>query len=258
MRILIMPLAAVAAAVLALPAQAEPLSTDRPDFVESSLSVGKGTFQIETSVAMERRDGFGHRAQQIATPTLLRLGFAENWEARLETDGSLHQRAEGNSPHVDGVGDLSLGVKYHLPEPGPADASMALLFHVDIPTGSSAFRGHGDRPSLRGVAEWELPLDCSLGLMPGIALNEDEAGHDYVSGIAGITVGHAWTPTLRSFVELASEELGSAGHGETQFSFDTGLVWLLTDNLQLDTAAYAGLNRSTPDITVAIGLSARW
>jgi len=258
MRALIMPLAAVAAAVLALPAQAEPLSTDRPDFVESSLSVGKGTFQIETSVAMERRDGFGHRAQQIATPTLLRLGFAENWEARLETDGSLHQRAEGNSPHVDGVGDLSLGVKYHLPEPGPADASMALLFHVDIPTGSSAFRGHGDRPSLRGVAEWELPLDCSLGLMPGIALNEDEAGHDYVSGIAGITVGHAWTPTLRSFVELASEELGSAGHGETQFSFDTGLVWLLTDNLQLDTAAYAGLNRSTPDITVAIGLSARW
>ena len=59
-------------------------------------------------------------------------------------------------------------------------------------------------------------------------------------------------------VELASEELGSAGHGDTQFSFDTGLVWLVTDNLQLDTAAYAGLNRSTPDITIAIGLSARW
>lgn len=249
---------ALAVASLGGPALAEPLSTDRPDFVESSLTVGAGTFQIETSVAMERRDGFGHRPQQIATPTLLRLGFADNWEARLETDGSLHERADDQSPHVDGMGDLSLGLKYHLPVAGPADASMALLFHVDLPTGSQAFRGHGDRPSLRGVAEWELPYECSLGVMPGIALNEDEAGNDYVSGIAGVTFAHAWTPNWRSFVELASEELGSAGHGNTQFSFDTGLVWLINDNLQLDTAAYAGLNHSTPDITVAVGLSARW
>ena len=251
-------LSCVIAACVAMPTMADPISTDRPDFVESSLTVGTGTFQIETSVAMERRDGFGRRPQQIATPTLLRLGFADNWEARLETDGALHERADGQSPHVDGMGDLSLGLKYHLSTPGPADALMALLLHVDIPTGSKAFRGHGDRPSLRGIAEWELPHDCSLGLMPGLALNTDGTGTDYVSGIAGITFAHAWSPHWRSFIELASEELGSAGHGNTQFSFDTGLVWLINDNLQLDTAAYAGLNRSTPDITVAIGLSARW
>lgn len=243
---------------LSSPASADALSTDRPDFVESSLSVGAGTFQIETSVAMERRDDVDDRARTLATPTLLRLGLSENWEARLETDGVLNQRSEAGVPAADGVADIALGLKYHLPTPGPGDASMALLFHVDLPTGSRAFRAAGPGTSLRGVAEWELPYDCAIGLMPGIAVNEDDAGNHYVSGIAGLTMSHGWTPSLRSFVELASEELGSAGHGNTQFSFDTGLVWLLTDNLQLDTAAYAGLNRSTPDITIAIGLSARW
>lgn len=246
------------ASSLGVTSAADSLSTDRPDFVESSLAVGAGVFQIETSVAMERRAGIDDRPRTIATPTLLRLGVSENWEARLETDGLLDQRSDAESPAADGFADIALGVKYHLPSPGPGDASTALLFHVDLPTGSRAFRADGVRTSLRGVAEWELPYDCSLGLMPGIAWAEDEAGQHYLSGIAGITVGHAWTPVLRSFVELASEELGSSGHGDTQFTFDTGLVWLVTDNLQLDTAAYAGLNRNTPDITIAIGLSARW
>lgn len=254
----LLALAALAAASSLFPASAEPLSTDRPDFVESSLSVGTGTFQIETSVAMERRDGVDDRPRTLATPTLLRLGLSENWEARLETDGLLDQRSEADAPGADGFADIALGLKYHLPTPGPGDASTALLFHVDLPTGSRAFRADGVRTSLRGVAEWELPHDCSLGVMPGIALNEDASGDPYLSGIAGITFAHAWTPVLRSFVELASEELGSAGHGDTQFSFDTGLVWLINDNLQLDTAAYSGLNRSTPDIVIAIGLSARW
>lgn len=254
----LLPLTALAVIAVHPVASADALSTDRPDFVESSLSVGTGTFQIETSVAMERRNGIDDRPRTMATPTLLRFGLSENWEARLETDGLLDQRSDAESPAADGFADIALGVKYHLPSPGPGDASTALLFHVDLPTGSRAFRAEGVRTSLRGVAEWELPYDCSLGLMPGIAWAEDEGGQHYLSGIAGITVGHAWTPVLRSFVELASEELGSAGHGDTQFSFDTGLVWLVTDNLQLDTAAYAGLNRSTPDITIAIGLSARW
>lgn len=184
-------LAALAAIAAPAVVSADALSTDRPDFVESSLSVGTGTFQIETSVAMERRNGIDDRPRTMATPTLLRFGLSENWEARLETDGLLDQRSDAESPAADGFADIALGVKYHLPSPGPGDASTALLFHVDLPTGSRAFRADGVRTSLRGVAEWELPYDCSLGLMPGIALAEDEAGQQYLSGIAGITLGHA-------------------------------------------------------------------
>lgn len=45
---------------------------------------------------------------------------------------------------------------------------MALLAHVDLRSGSSAFRVLGEVPSLRLVAEWELADDASSSIMPGL------------------------------------------------------------------------------------------
>ena len=44
------------------------ISTDRPDFVESSQVVGRGRLQLETSVQWER----DHGVRTLTTPTLLR------------------------------------------------------------------------------------------------------------------------------------------------------------------------------------------
>ncbi len=48
------------------------IATDRPDFVESSNVVGKGRFQVETSIGMDRSKSAGVRERTWATPTLLR------------------------------------------------------------------------------------------------------------------------------------------------------------------------------------------
>lgn len=252
-------LATLALVAAVRPAQAaEPISTDRPDFVESSLVVEAWQLQIETSVALQRRHGWERRSQEVSTPSLLRFGIGSSLELRVETDGSIHHHSDEEGPHVDGYGDLSVGLKYHILTPGPGDASTALVLHVDVPTGTHDFRGHGDQPSLRYVSEWDLPLDCSLGVMPGLALNVDEQGQRYVTGIFGLTVAHEWNDRWRSFVEIAAEELGSGRHADTQLAFDSGVAWLLTNDLQLDAAAYVGLNRNTPDITFALGFSSRW
>lgn len=65
--------------VAAGPALAEePIATDRPDFVESSQTVGLGRWQIETSVAWEEDEDGAFEASAFSTPTLLRYGFAES------------------------------------------------------------------------------------------------------------------------------------------------------------------------------------
>ena len=76
---LLAPLSAIAAD--------DGIVTDRPDFVESSNVVGRGRFQIETSVLAERDKSDGVRARTYSMPTLLRYGVGDVLELRVETDG---------------------------------------------------------------------------------------------------------------------------------------------------------------------------
>jgi hypothetical protein len=79
---------------------------------------------------------------------------------------------------------------------------MAWLAHVDLDTGSTAFRGQGLRPSLRFVAEWDLPDDMSIGVMPGLVADKAEDGSRFTAGIFAVTLAKAGrrpgTPSSRS------------------------------------------------------------
>lgn len=237
----------------ALPALAdEPIATDRPDFVESSQTVGQGRVQVETSLAWEKAG----KAELASTPSLLRVGVSEQWELRLETDGWL--RTGGAGERISGMADLSVGAKYHVAnsdDPGP---SLAWLLHADLPTGKEAFRGHGTRPSLRLVAEWELPRDYSVGVMPGVIRDSDEAGARYTAGIFGIVVGKAWNDRFRSFAEVAMPQIARSRHGGTVAVLDLGSAWLLSNDVQIDAAYSAGLNDNAPDHALTVGLSTRF
>ena len=252
---------ALACGVAASPAWAEdPIATDRPDFVESSLTVGKGRWQVETSVAWENDEDGPFEARAFSTPSLLRYGLAEHWELRFETDGFIDAsfRAPGLRLDEDGIADLAVGLKYHVPGTGDdGGASMAWLFHVDLDTGSSAFRGDGARPSVRFVAEWELPNAMSLGLMPGVIYDNGEDGR-YVAGIFGVVVGKGWTDRFRTFAEVAMPQIASTADGGTQAALDLGGAYLINNNTQWDFAAAVGLNERTPDFGLTTGLSIRW
>lgn len=240
----------------------EPIATDRPDFVESSDVVGKGRFQIETSLAWERDRAGGVKARLASTPTLLRIGVGNTWELRFETDGRLRLRAEeaGVTTRERGWSDLAAGVKWHQRD-GDEEAGtpgLAWLLHVDMDSGSGAFRGQGLRPSLRFVAEWELAGGWSAGLMPGLYRDRDEDGRHFVGAMLAGVVGKSLTDQLRGFVELSGQQLASRRHGGSVVTLDAGLAYLLERNLQLDMAVSHGINKNAPDLSWTVGLSARF
>lgn len=243
-------------------AEEDEIATDRPDFVESSMTVGAGRFQIETSISGERNDDGTLREHTLNMPTLLRLGFAPNWELRLETDGYQRVRTEDTSVPSDetvyGMTDLSIGLKWHVLDGEGSRPSVGLLLHADLPSGASVFRGHAVRPSFRGVFEWELPKDFSLGLMPGLIYDSREDGHRYVAGIFGAVLGYSWNERLRSFVEIAAHQLASHDDGGNVITFDVGVAWLLAPKIQLDTALYIGTNNDTPDLGWTVGFSIKF
>jgi hypothetical protein len=252
------------ALALAGPALAddEAIATDRPDFVESSDVVGKGRFQLETSVAWERDRQGGMKTRLTSTPTLLRIGAGEDWELRFETDGRLRLRAEeaGVTTRQSGWSDVSVGVKWHQRDGNEETGTPGLgwLLHVDVDSGSSAFRGQGLRPSLRFVAEWEFAGGWSLGVMPGVYRDRDEDGQHFVGGILAATLGKSLTDKLRGFVEVSGQQLAASKHGGSVVTFDTGLAYLLDRDLQVDVALSRGINRNAPDLAWTVGLSARF
>jgi hypothetical protein len=236
------------------------ISTDRPDFVESSLTVGRGRFQIETSVAHERDKRAGVKTTTLSTPTLLRFGITQDLELRLETDGYL--RAKAHEPGLPdsketGYSDLSPGLKWHIADGDGAKPSMGVLVHGDVDSGSRAFRGEGIRPSVRAVFEWELPMEFSLGVMPGVIYDKTD-GHRHGAGIFAVVVGRSWTERFRTFVEVAGQRLASSRNGGNTVSYDVGAAYLITDKIQIDTAFQFGANSNTPDFAWTVGLSMKF
>jgi hypothetical protein len=262
--------ATIATAVLAgaLAAQqaraADSITTDRPDFVESSDVVGRGQVQVETGLGFERNEADGLRTRTRSTPTLLRLGFRDDMEFRVETDGLLRTRTQdlstGLAQTERGMADTSIGIKWRTQQGDEARGTpgMAWLAHVDLDTGSTAFRGQGLRPSLRFVAEWDLPNDMSIGVMPGVVADQADDGSRFAAGLFAVTLGKGWSPAWHTFVEIAGQQLASRAHGGNVVSVDVGATYLVNDSLQLDIAASRGLTRETPDFQWGAGVSFRF
>lgn len=240
------------------------IQTDRPDFVESSNTVGNGVFQIETSVSWEANKTGSARETTFSTPTLLRYGVGANWELRLETEGRVGQETDdaANPPKIRnwGYADYSIGLKWHQQD-GDEQAmtpSVGWLVHLDMPGGSSAFRSDKVRPSLRGVAEWELPNDYSFGVMPGVIYDVNENNERFYGIVFGAVLGKSFSEKMRGFVEFSGQEFRSEKNGGSQLTANVGVAYLLSKDVQIDTSVCFGLNKYTPDSTFGIGFSARF
>jgi hypothetical protein len=240
------------------------INPDRPGVTETSKVVGKGRVQIETSVQWDRQRDDDSHERTLYSPTLLRVGLGESTELRIETDGRnvIHasEPATGQHTVTAGWADTEVGLKWHLkdaPGGGAVAPSLGVLLHAALPSGSRELRGHGLRPSLRLVAEWDLPQGMSLGVMPGLGIDSDDGGARYGYGILAASLGKEFNERLHGFVELAAPQIARATHGGTQASFDTGLTWLLNKDSQLDVQLIHGLNRRSPDLSLAVGLSLR-
>jgi hypothetical protein len=252
-------LIALAEAILPGAAVSQSIVTDRPDFVEAASTVGKGNVQIEGSVAFDETETSGGDVANFATPFLFRVGIADRWELRVESGWYVRSSLDDGTgaPEVtnQGIADIALGVKwaFFAPETGGAPA-MAALVHTVLPTGSFDFRGGGMRPSLRVSAEWALPGDWGIGVMPGILYDRD-AEDRFVSGIFAAVVGKGLTDSLRAFVEFAFSQVARDRSGGNVGFVDFGATFLLNPRWQLDAAAIVGVTDSAVDHGFTVGLS---
>jgi hypothetical protein len=258
-------LIAALSALLAAPAGAfdlsglpEPLITDRPDFTESPSSIPAGHFQLEggatfSRVEEEDADSFGE--------VLVRIGLGNGLEARIGVPS--YERIEFPGGSVSGFGDPSVSFKLRLTPDPPASGQAgrpeaALLLGASIPEGDEELSDGTWQPEARVALAWGLGPVLSLSSNVGYAYPEDpEAGRRFHQIFTSLSLGLGLTDRLGAFVEGYGFSEETVGGSETGY-MDTGLTWLVGNDLQLDVRAGRGFNDADPDWFVGAGAALRW
>jgi hypothetical protein len=251
-------LAAAWVAILTLSFSAsaeEPLVTDRPDFTESSSTVGSGVLQLEGGLTYsDFRNGV---SVTTVGEILARWGVAEKLELRFQVPTYSWERGGG----VEGSGFLSSGIgfKYELLQ-GSGDGFVggmeaALIASTTIPTGTSDFVSSKWQPSAVFSASWVLGPNVGIGSNLGIGRPADDENR-YTTLWASVAVGVGLDEATSIFVELYGFNR-EEDRGPSTVTFQTGLVYLFSPDLQADVRAARRLTDRGVDFLVGTGISWR-
>lgn len=241
---------------------AEPLVTDRPDFTNSSATVGLGLVQIEEgyTYSYDAR-ALGSTISHSYPETLVRIGVLAEWlEARVGWDYSTISNAEFG-PGKDGDGGsepLYLGVKLALTGQEDFLPEMGMLVQMEVPAGPPEVAGDAPLPGLAWMYGWGVIDWISIGGMTeGNRALDSITGQPYVEYSQSWSIGYDLTEPLGAYTEWYVLAPDGADFDHTQNYFDAGLTYLVSDNLQLDVRYGVGLNEAADDYFAGAGVTWR-
>ncbi|HEY2785497.1 MAG TPA: transporter [Fimbriiglobus sp.] len=240
------------------------ITTDRPDFTESSTTVGLGRIQLETGYTYTRDRADGGLFQSHTYPeALLRLGlFAEWFELRLGQTvlTEQNQSAAGVATKRTGLTDFNFAGVFALTEQKGILPESAVLVGGSVPTGSSGFTDNRFLPTASYLFSWELTKKWDLGGSSVVSKAVEDDGHGYYVFAESLTTGYEWTDKIGNYLEVFAL-LPSAANGpeiKPQYYFNGGVTYLFTPLCQFDARAGVGLNKAAADFFCGAGISVKY
>ena len=241
------------------------LCTDRPGKLTPGCIVDAGHLLVEVG-AIDFTHAVGASGTidtTLAGDTMLRYGVTDHLEVVGEWVPYGHQRTRaggGGAATVDGVGDVTLGVKQSLFNPDGDGLSVAVQPFVTIPTAPAAIGVGSPLVGVLLATTLNLPAQFQLALTPQIirAADTGAQGHH-----ARYTLGGGVSRMfgrIEGGVELVGTHDDDPLRRTTQATADVVLTYIpkAQPNLQFDTAAIVGLNHDTPDVEIRFGVSQRF
>jgi len=217
--------------------KAQTIITDRPDQTESSLTVPRGSFQIETGILIGYSKSNGISERQLLAPSaLLRYGLTKGIEIRLVNQvESIKNKT--TSEKVNGISDLEIGAKIQILKKEKINTEIAFLSHLILPTGSKEFTNS------RFGSINKLSMSHTISETFGIGYN---IGYNYFGVGKGdftysLVFGFGITDKIGFYLEPYGSIIEFDNH---QANFDTGITYLIKNNFQLDASFGKGINNN--------------
>jgi hypothetical protein len=264
----IMPLRGYADATASLPASGTlftpaplgtlpPMVTDRPGQTNGPYTVAPGHLQIETGVVNYTYDhGTSLHRFDLFSQTEFRVGLVPNAEFDVVINPYSWQRQ--GDVRSSGVGDTTLQGKWTIWSDAAATTAFGAIPFVTLPTSQHGLGVGGTEGGVSFPFAAALPAGFGLGVMPGIAATRNSSGDGYHTQItASFALQHQIVGNLSAFGEFASS-IDASHSRDWVGTIDFGLVYLLTDNLQIDMGMNVGVTHAAPDLNPFLGLSVRF
>jgi hypothetical protein len=228
------------------PTTKDEISTDRPDVTNSSVVVPAGSLQSENGVNLSARDGSRF---VDGTNTRWRAGIANCLEFLVDVPTYFANVRGGEG---SGFSNVAPGLKWQI-SPIPGKVDLSAVFGVALPTGSASISGRGAQPYLQFPWSWELRNGWGLsGMLTEFIRPSDRTR---LTTEATFVIEKKVTERASLFVEYVGDY---PENGSPAQLLNSGGVYRLTPNQQVDFHVALGLNHNAPSYIVGVGYSVRF
>ncbi|MBA63051.1 MAG: hypothetical protein CMJ76_11855 [Planctomycetaceae bacterium] len=242
----------------------EPLIGDRPDFTESSTTVGLGVKQVEMGYTYTfDNDGITQSISHSYPEMLWRVGMYAEWlEFRIAYNfGDVLERTQTTETITSSAGgeDLYLGFKIALTPQDGVLPETALVLQTTVASGDDVFSAGEALPGFNYIYSWALDNDWSLaGQTQWNRAMDAQTARPYSEFSQSLAIGKSLSEKVGGYYEWFCMIPDGADSAPVEHYMDGGFTFLLHNNLQLDFRAGFGLNEQSDDYFAGTGLIFRY
>ncbi len=234
--------------VLAAPGE---ISTDRPDFTESTEVVGRGTTQLESGFTVGNEKNLSSLS---AGELLLRVGVSKRVELRFGAEGFDAEWSQSENIQR-GFADIELGAKFRLFDETRFLPAVSVIPILSAPAGTRVFSSGGYDPTVKLAWAKDLPSGFSLaGNVNASSLTAPEGR--YHQWAYSWSLGHNLPHGFEGFWEVYGYVPWDKGQPSAWIA-NTGVNHKLGRNAQLDVRVGRRMTATGPDWFFGAGLALR-
>jgi hypothetical protein len=239
------------------------METDRPDKTETPVTVDAGHFQLEMDFATYTFDKTKHETTEAwaVAPINVKVGILNNVDLQMIVETyntqTMRNRDTGSKDRATGFGDVALRVKTNFWGNDGGFSAFGMIPFVKLPTAGDDLGNGAVEAGVILPLVLRLPADWEIGTEIAVVHARNSARDGYHQEfIQSITVGHdigKWSGYLELFSDVSNEP-----HAGWVATFDCGVTYRLTRNVQLDAGVNIGLTEAADDLNPFVGLSVRY
>lgn len=205
--------------------------TDRPDQTESSVTVPKGSLQIESGMIFGFNEDGPVLIKELAAPiTVFRIGITKGIEFRLL---SQYEKIKFNNRTSSGISDIEVGAKIQLLR--KENLNIAFITHLLTPTGTV----HVSENQYGTINKLAAAYSVSDNFGAGVNLGYSYFGTGNGNFLYSLALAFPVNDKASFYIEPYGEITDLSNFVS---NIDGGISYLITDNLQADFSVGTGIN----------------